>query len=61
MDSNDFEARMRSFEYFHGLRLLPEAWTVIRVDGRSFSNERRLWALHSENDSRRMKGETNYR
>lgn len=37
MDSNDFEARMRSFEYFHGLRLLPETWAVIRVDGRSFT------------------------
>jgi tRNA(His) guanylyltransferase len=37
MDSNDFETRMRSFEYFHGLRLLPEAWAGIRVDGRSFS------------------------
>jgi tRNA(His) guanylyltransferase len=37
MDSNDFEERMRSFEYFHSLRLLPETWTVIRVDGRSFT------------------------
>lgn len=37
MNSDDFEARMRGFEYFHALRLLPETWTVIRVDGRSFS------------------------
>jgi len=28
---------MRSLEYFHSLRLLPGAWVVIRVDGRSFS------------------------
>ena len=28
---------MRSLEYFHDLRVLPGAWTVIRVDGRSFS------------------------
>jgi Uncharacterized conserved protein len=31
------ESKMRSFEYFHNLRLLPETYTVIRVDGRSFS------------------------
>src|SRR4029079_11940578 len=28
---------MRSFEYFHSLKLPPETWTVIRVDGRSFT------------------------
>jgi tRNA(His) guanylyltransferase len=37
MNNDDFEARMRGFEYFHSLRLLPETWAVIRVDGRSFS------------------------
>lgn len=37
MDSDNFEKKMRSLEYFHSLRLLPGAWTVIRVDGRSFS------------------------
>ncbi|MDP8962921.1 MAG: tRNA 5'-guanylyltransferase [Cyanobacteriota bacterium] len=37
MDSDEFEQRMRSLEYFHTLRLLPGAWVVIRVDGRSFS------------------------
>ena len=37
MDPNDFEAQMRALEYFHSLRVLPGAWTVIRVDGRSFS------------------------
>jgi tRNA(His) guanylyltransferase len=37
MDSDRFEAYMRRFEYFHDLRLLPETWTVIRVDGRGFS------------------------
>jgi tRNA(His) guanylyltransferase len=33
----DLEARMRALEYFHGLRLLPGAWPVVRVDGRSFT------------------------
>jgi tRNA(His) guanylyltransferase len=28
---------MRKLEYFHGLRVLPAAWTIIRVDGRGFS------------------------
>lgn len=37
MDSDSFEAMHREREYFHGLRLLPGAWTIIRVDGRSFS------------------------
>ncbi|TMR27131.1 tRNA(His) guanylyltransferase Thg1 family protein [Actinomadura geliboluensis] len=33
----DLESRMRAREWFHSLTLLPGAWTVIRVDGRSFS------------------------
>jgi tRNA(His) guanylyltransferase len=37
MESNDFESKMRELEYFHSLRILPGAWAVIRVDGRSFS------------------------
>lgn len=37
MTGDDFDARMRAFEYFHELRLLPDAWVVIRVDGRGFS------------------------
>lgn len=37
MDLNDFEAQMRALEHFHSLRVLPGAWTVIRVAGRSFS------------------------
>lgn len=35
--SLSFEERMRQGEYFHGLRLLPGAWTVIRLDGRGFT------------------------
>lgn len=31
------EQQMRALEYFHGLTLLPHAWPVVRVDGRSFS------------------------
>jgi tRNA(His) guanylyltransferase len=37
MKNRDFEARMRALEYFHGLRLLPGAWAVLRLDGRGFS------------------------
>jgi tRNA(His) 5'-end guanylyltransferase len=37
MKHRDFEARMRALEYFHGLRLLPGAWAVLRLDGRGFS------------------------
>lgn len=37
MNTDDFEARMRALEYFHTLKLLPGARTVIRVDGRGFS------------------------
>jgi tRNA(His) guanylyltransferase len=37
MDPSEFERRMRELEYFHSLRVVPGAWTVIRVDGRSFS------------------------
>lgn len=37
MDSDEFEDRMRTFEYFHRLRILPGTWPIIRVDGRGFS------------------------
>jgi tRNA(His) 5'-end guanylyltransferase len=37
MNAEEFEGRMRALEYFHGLRLLPGTWTVIRVDGRGFT------------------------
>lgn len=37
MEPNEFERKMRELEYFHNLRLLPETWVVIRVDGRGFS------------------------
>ncbi len=33
----NLETRMRAREWFHSLTLLPGVWTVIRVDGRSFS------------------------
>jgi tRNA(His) guanylyltransferase len=39
----DLEARMRALEWFHSLIVLPGAWTIIRVDGRSFS---RFTELH---------------
>ena len=35
MTGDEFDARMRAFEYFHDLRLLPDAWIVVRVDGRT--------------------------
>ncbi|SCL29479.1 tRNA(His)-5'-guanylyltransferase [Micromonospora rhizosphaerae] len=37
MKAEEFEARQRAREYFHSLRVLPGAWTVIRVDGRGFT------------------------
>lgn len=33
----DVDASQRAREWFHGLRLLPGAWTILRVDGRSFT------------------------
>ncbi len=44
MTGDEFEGRMRAFEYFHEVRLLPDAWIVLRVDGRGFSRftERRF-------------------
>jgi tRNA(His) guanylyltransferase len=35
--ADQFEADQRAREWFHGLRLLPGAWPIIRVDGRGFS------------------------
>lgn len=37
MDSDEFESGMRALEYFHGLRMLPGAWPLLRVDGKGFS------------------------
>jgi tRNA(His) guanylyltransferase len=37
MNPKEFERKMREGECFHSLRLLPNTWAVIRVDGRSFS------------------------
>ncbi|HET9143459.1 tRNA(His) guanylyltransferase Thg1 family protein [Actinophytocola sp.] len=37
MLGNEFEAGQRAREWFHSLTVPPGAWTVIRVDGRSFS------------------------
>lgn len=37
MGGNELETRMRALEWFHSLTVLPGAWTIIRVDGRSFS------------------------
>ena len=37
MNPDDLEQRMRELEYFHGLRVLPGTWPVLRLDGRSFS------------------------
>ncbi len=37
MNTDDFETRLRQFEYFHELRVLPETWVVVRADGRTFS------------------------
>jgi tRNA(His) guanylyltransferase len=45
MKSDELEARMRQLEQFHALSVLPGAWPVIRVDGRSFT---RLAEQHFE-------------
>lgn len=37
MTANEFERKMRQGEMFHALRLPLNAWTVVRIDGRSFS------------------------
>lgn len=37
MKFSDLDERMRRGEYFHNLRVPEGVWTVIRVDGRSFS------------------------
>jgi tRNA(His) guanylyltransferase len=44
MHGDEFEARQREREWFHALTVPPGAWSVIRVDGRSFSRftERRF-------------------
>lgn len=37
MNSDEFEKRMRALEYFHAMRCLPDAWVVLRLDGRGFT------------------------
>lgn len=45
MKFSDLDDRMRHGEYFHGLRVPEGVWTVLRLDGRSFS---RFTATHFE-------------
>lgn len=37
MTLKDLDSRMRAREWFHAQTLLPGAWTIVRLDGRSFS------------------------
>lgn len=37
MNASTFEMRMRAGECFHGQRLLPSAWAVLRLDGHGFT------------------------
>jgi tRNA(His) guanylyltransferase len=37
MRAHEFEAAQRAREWFHSLTVPPGAWTIVRVDGRSFS------------------------
>ena len=37
MKNEKLENRMRQGEYFHSLRVPTENWTILRLDGRSFS------------------------
>ncbi len=58
MNPQTFERRMRALECFHSLRVLPGAWPVVRVDGRSFSRltERRFGKPFDERFSALMTG-----
>jgi tRNA(His) 5'-end guanylyltransferase len=37
MKPDEFERRMRTLEWFHSLRFLPESWVILRLDGRGFT------------------------
>jgi tRNA(His) 5'-end guanylyltransferase len=37
MNPDVFDKPMRAMESFHTLHLLPDAWVILRVDGRGFS------------------------
>lgn len=37
MKQDDLATRVRAGEYFHSLKMWPNAWAVLRCDGRSFS------------------------
>lgn len=37
MNPDEFEALMRAGEAYHGLKVEPDKWIVLRVDGRGFS------------------------
>jgi tRNA(His) 5'-end guanylyltransferase len=36
MRPDELEDRMRALEVYHSLRLPPESWVILRLDGRSF-------------------------
>lgn len=38
MTGNDFATRIRQFERYSSARLMPDCWTIVRVDGRGFSS-----------------------
>lgn len=37
MKPSTMDELMRRLEYFHSIRLLPETWPIVRVDGRGFT------------------------
>lgn len=37
MRADELEGRMRRLEAFHGLRVPPGAWPILRLDGRGFT------------------------
>lgn len=43
MKPDDLDALMRAGEVYHALKLPPECWTVVRVDGRSFTRLTDEW------------------
>ncbi len=38
MEASDIDTRMRALERYRGLRIEPDAWTVLRLDGRAFTH-----------------------
>lgn len=54
MKFSEFECQLRQYEMFHGLKVIPNTWMVIRVDGRKFSNYTLSFEKPFDNDFSEM-------